>query len=112
MRRLPVVLILTSLAVVLTSCGGERRTRTSSSRTVVVVAGTAITKADVQHWMTALSLTGARERSLRSDESPLQQTVSFLITSRWMIEEAHQRELGLKADEVDEALRGQENAYT
>lgn len=82
------------------------------SPTVVVVGGTPITKADVQHWMTALSLSNARKRSLRSDESPLQQTVSFLITSRWMIDEAHRRKLGVTPGEVERALEGQENAYT
>ncbi len=101
-----------ALAAGIASRGGATRTAPERSPTVVVVGGTAITKSDVQHWMTALSLSDARERSLRRDESPLQQTVSFLITSRWMIDEAHRRKLGVRAREVDQALEGQENAYT
>jgi hypothetical protein len=101
-----------ALAAGIASCGGTTRTSTARSPTVVVVGGTAITKSDVQHWMNALSLSGARKRSLRSDELPLEQTVSFLITSRWMIDEAHRRKLGVTAGEVDRTLKGQENAYT
>jgi hypothetical protein len=105
--------ILAGVAViVLASCGGARRTPTARSRTAVLVGGTAITKSDVRHWMNALSLSGARKRSLRRDETPLQQTVSFLITSRWMIDEAHRRKLGMTADEVERAVEEQENAYT
>jgi hypothetical protein len=99
------------VVIILVSCGGARRSPAAGSPTVAVVGGNVITKREVRHWMTALSLSGARKRSLRSDESPLQQTVSFLITSRWMIGEARQRKLGVEG-EVDSALRGQENAYT
>jgi SurA N-terminal domain len=110
MRRALTNLILVGVAlVVLGSCGGAPITK---SPTVVVAAGVTITKADVQHWMTALSLTGARERSPRSDESPRQQAVSFLITSHWMIDEAHRRKLGVTTGEVDQALEVQESAYT
>ncbi len=71
MRRLLMSVILAGVVVVLASCGGMRRTPPARSPIVVIVGGTAIAKSDVQHWMTALSLTGARERSLRRDESPL-----------------------------------------
>jgi hypothetical protein len=110
MRRLLTNIVPLGVALgVLASCGSAPTTR---SPTVVVVGKTAITKLDVRHWMTALSLSGARERSLHSDEPPLQQAVSFLITSRWMIDEAHRRKLGATTGEVDEALEQQESAYT
>jgi hypothetical protein len=66
----------------------------------------------VQHWVTALSPSGARKRSLRRDESPHQQAVSFLITSYWLVDEAHRRELGVTDGDVARAPRGQEKAYT
>ena len=62
--------------------------------------------------MTALSLSGARQRSLRSGETPLQQTISFLITSRWMIDEAHRLKLGVTTADVDQALKEEEGGYT
>ncbi len=102
------------LAVVLVSCGSAKRSsgRARGSPVVAVVGGAAITKSDVRHWMTALSLSAARERAPHISESPAQQALSFLITSHWLVDEAHRRELGVTAREVDRALEQQEGTYT
>jgi hypothetical protein len=100
------VVLVGVAGVVLTSCGNVTR-----SPTVVVVGGATITKSAVQHWMTALSLSDARERSPHIDESPRQQALSFLITSHWLVDEARHRGLGVTAGEVGRALRAQEGAY-
>jgi hypothetical protein len=79
---------------------------------VVVVGGAAITKSTVRHWMTALSLSDARKRSLRHDEAPREQALSVLITSHWMIDEARRQGLGMTRRDVDRRLAEQEGAYT
>jgi SurA N-terminal domain len=112
MSRLLASVVLAAAVAVVASCGDARRTPAAKSPTAVVVAGTKITQATVQHWMHALSLSGARQRRLRNDESPRQRIVSFLITTRWMIDEAHRRGLGVTRADVDQALEQQENVYT
>lgn len=76
-----------------------------------MVGDRAITEAAIRHWTAALSLSDARERSPQDGETPRQQAVSFLITSSWLVGEAHRLKLGVSEREVSRAIMEQEHAY-
>lgn len=82
----------------------------ASDSAVVRVGQTAITKATVDHWMSAM----AGERVVgdppeQQDQTLRQQALSSLISSQWLIDEAADQGLKLSEQEIEQRLKEKKN---
>jgi len=70
---------------------------TASSATVASVAGKPITKSSYAHWLLV-------ERALGADANASHRALGFLVTSRWLLNEAAARGVSVSAAEVKQRL--------
>jgi hypothetical protein len=94
------VLAVALLAAAIIGCGGDR-----PSRVVVRVGTVSIERATVDHWSRAIALGSTVEGvDGRSNSTPRQKALGFLISARWAIGAAAERGLGVSVAAVARGL--------
>jgi len=94
------------LATGLAACGTATSTSGSSSEVVARVGSAAIDRAEVDHWVSAISRGNSVGTALgQMKGTPRERALRFLVSSNWLIGEAKEQGLSISSTAVERGLR-------